>query len=421
MSNYTFDDNGNALAPESKSVTEINEYIKWLIDGEMQLQDVYVVGELSNFKRHTSGHCYFSLKDEHSEIRGVMFSSNARKLIFKPENGMKVIVRARVSVYPQGGTYQLYVSSMQPDGLGSLHLAFEQLKSKLAAEGLFDDIYKKVIPKYPRTIGLITSATGAAVRDIINVSKRRYPCVKLVLYPTLVQGPDAPQELIKAVEYFNIANNVDVIIIGRGGGSIEDLWAFNDEGLARAIFKSEIPVISAVGHEIDFTICDFVSDVRAPTPSAAAEIATPDMNEIIYSLTTAKQRMQGALASSLKDYKARFKTLKESRIFKNPLSMLDVPKMRFLTNVENLVGSMNEIQNEKKKQFIEINAKLSALNPMAVIARGYGAVFSDEKIIKSVKSINVGDVVTVVLSDGKLKATVNAREEAENAKKDTNI
>ena len=412
MVNYSFDDNGNQLPPTNKTVTEINEYIKWLIDGEVQLQDIYVVGELSNFKKHTTGHCYFSLKDEKSEIRAVMFSSYARRLNFKPENGMKIVVHARVSVYPQGGSYQLYVDNMQPDGLGSLYLAYEQLKEKLNKEGLFDEAHKKPIPKYPNKIGVITSPTGAAVRDIINVSKRRYPCVNIVLYPTLVQGPDASHELTRAVEYFNIENNVDVIIIGRGGGSIEDLWAFNDEKLARAIYNSKIPVISGVGHEIDFTICDFVADVRAATPSAAAEIATPDINKIINTLDYFEHRAKNIICGSIDYYKEKLNALKKHRVFLKPETMLDIPKMRFSATVENLKSAMLEINSSKRECFANINAKLLALNPMAVLARGYGAIFnSDNEIIKSSSSLKIGDTVKIKLYDGSIKATVTEREE----------
>ena len=412
MANYSFDDNGNLKQPASKSVSEINEYIKWLIDGEMQLQDIYVVGELSNFKKHTTGHCYFSLKDEKSEIRAIMFSSNARKLNFKPENGMKVIVHARVSVYAQGGAYQLYVDSMQPDGIGSLYLAYEQLKEKLNKEGLFDEAYKKPIPKYPKRIGVITSPTGAAIRDIINVSKRRYPCVQIVVFPTLVQGPEAALELTRAVEYFNISNNVDTIIIGRGGGSIEDLWAFNDENLARAIFKSNIPIVSGVGHEIDYTICDFVADVRAATPSAAAEIATPDIKEIRSLLDNFNNRVTNTFLGLISSYKSRLDGLSKSKVFLNPETMLDVPKMRFFTIAEKLESSIKSLHIKKKGEFAEIAGKLSMLNPMSVISRGYGAVFKDDStVIKSVKQVSDGENIKIIISDGKLNATVISREE----------
>lgn len=407
MANYSFDDNGNELPQKNKTVTEINDYIKWLIDGEAQLQDIYVIGELSNYKKHSSGHCYFSLKDEKSEIRAVMFSSYAKKLKFKPENGMKLVVHARVSVYPASGSYQLYVDDMQPDGIGSLYLAYEQLKQKLDREGLFDVSFKKPIPKYPKKIGVITSPTGAAIRDIINVTTRRMPSIQILLYPTLVQGPEAPYELTRAVEYFNIEKNVDVIIIGRGGGSIEDLWAFNDENLARAIFKSEIPIISGVGHEIDFTICDFVADIRAATPSAAAEIATTDVTEVIRILGGFEYRALNSLLGYVNYYKEKLCKFENSRIFKAPEAMLDVPKMRFSAIVESLKNAMSEINFINREKFANINAKLFSLNPMAVLSRGYGAIYNEnDEIIKSSKSVSVGDLIKVKLNDGEFKATV---------------
>ena len=411
MVNYSFDDNGNELPPKNKTVTEINEYIKWLIDGEAQLQDIYVVGELSNFKKHTTGHCYFSLKDEKSEIRAVMFASYARKLNFKPENGMKLLVHARVSVYPQGGSYQLYVDAMQPDGIGSLYLAYEQLKAKLSKEGLFNDEFKKPIPKYPNKIGVITSPTGAAIRDIINVATRRMPNVQILLYPTLVQGSEAAADLTKAVEYFNIENNVDVIIIGRGGGSIEDLWAFNDENLARAIFKSQIPVISGVGHEIDFTICDFVADLRAATPSQAAEVATTDINETIKILNGFETRAINSLLGYVSYYKEKLENIKNKRVFKIPESMLDIPKMRFSSIVEGLKSNMTEINMSYRERFAKVNSKLIALNPMSVLSRGYGAIYNENnEIVKSSKSVKNGDRVKVKLFDGDFNATVTEGE-----------
>lgn len=411
MVNYSFDDNGNELPPKNKTVTEINEYIKWLIDGEAQLQDIYVVGELSNFKKHTTGHCYFSLKDEKSEIRAVMFASYAKKLNFKPENGMKLLVHARVSVYPQGGSYQLYVDAMQPDGIGSLYLAYEQLKAKLSKEGLFNDEFKKPIPKYPNKIGVITSPTGAAIRDIINVATRRMPNVQILLYPTLVQGSEAAADLTKAVEYFNIENNVDVIIIGRGGGSIEDLWAFNDENLARAIFKSQIPVISGVGHEIDFTICDFVADIRAATPSQAAEFATTDINETIKILNGFETRAINSLLGYVSYYKEKLENIKNKRVFKIPESMLDIPKMRFSSIVEGLKSNMTEINMSYRERFAKVNSKLIALNPMSVLSRGYGAIYNENnEIVKSSKSVKNGDRVKVKLFDGDFNATVTEGE-----------
>lgn len=415
MINYSFDDNGNLLPPKSKSVTEINEYIKWLIDGEMQLQDLYVSGEISNFKRHTSGHCYFSLKDEKSEIKCIMFSTYARKLAFNIENGMKVIVHARVGVYPQAGTYQLYVDSIQPDGIGALYMSYEQLKVKLSKEGLFEENHKKPIPRFPSRIGVITSPTGAAIRDIINVATRRYPSVNIILYPTLVQGQQASSELVKAIEYFDITDSVDVIIIGRGGGSIEDLWAFNDEDLARAIYKCHIPVISGVGHEIDYTICDFVSDIRAATPSAAAEIATPDLNDLLGFLDSFQYRILNSFYGKFNEYKVKLSQLSSSSVFAKPLNMLDIPKMRLISMSDNLFSNMQLIIAKKRELFAKINAKLVTLNPMSVISRGYGAIYNENgKIIKSINDTSENENITICISDGKINAIVSSREEEKN-------
>jgi len=418
--NYRFDDNGNVLPPEPKTITEINAYIKCLIEEEALLQDVYAVGEISNFKNHyATGHYYLTLKDENSEIRAIMFRSYANKIKFKPQDGMRVIVHGRIGVYAQAGSYQMYIDSMQPDGIGDLHLAFEQLKAKLNSEGLFDASHKKELPQYPGAIGIITSSTGAAIRDIIKVATRRYPCAKLVLFPSLVQGNDAPLELIKGIEYFNIIKNVDVIIIGRGGGSIEDLWAFNDEALARAVYNSKIPVISAVGHEIDYTICDFVADVRAATPSHAAEIATPDISEILYRLNSFKDRALDAIVDNIGSYRAQLDSLSSSKVFTKPLTMLDVPTLKLSGITEKLLSSaMNDVR-EKRERFISINSKLLALNPMAVLSRGYGAVFNhDNNVVKSINDININDKITVKLNDGDFCATVTERRvaNAENKK-----
>ena len=410
--NYRFDENGNVLPPIPKSISEINSYIKGLIEEEALLQDVYAVGEISNFKNHyATGHFYLTLKDSNSEIRAIMFRAYASKIKFKPQDGLRVIVHGRIGVYPQAGSYQLYIDSMQPDGIGDLHLAYEQLKEKLDKEGLFDVSHKKVIPKYPRSIGVITSSTGAAVRDIIKVATRRYPCAKLVVFPTLVQGSEAPGELIKAVEYFNIMKSVDVMIIGRGGGSIEDLWAFNDEGLARAIYRSKIPIISAVGHEIDYTICDFVSDLRAATPSHAAELATPDINEIMYKLNSFNERAYDAIISNIETYKVCVDDLASSRVFKKPMTMLDMPNMKLSGVSERLLFAMKESISGERERFSVINSKLASLNPMAVLSRGYGAVFdNNNKVVNSVDKIGFNDEILVKLYDGSIKATVTAKE-----------
>lgn len=412
--NYRFDENGNVLPPEPKSISEINGYIKLLVEEEALLQDVYAVGEISNFKNHyATGHFYFTLKDENSEIRAIMFRSFANKIKFKPEDGMRVIIHGRIGVYAQTGSYQIYIDSMQPDGLGDLHLAFEQLKTKLDGEGLFDVTHKKALPQYPSAIGIITSSTGAAIRDIIKVATRRYPLAKLVLFPSLVQGTDAPSELVKGIEYFNIVKSVDVIVIGRGGGSIEDLWAFNDEYLARAIYKSEIPVISAVGHEIDYTICDFVADVRAATPSHAAELATPDINEILYRLNSFKDRALDSIIDNIGAYRARIDRLSFSRVFTKPLAMLDIPTLKLSNLIEKLGSSTLDSVSNKRERFICVNSKLATLNPMAVLSRGYGAVFDEKsKVIKSIQDVNENDKITVKLSDGDIYATVLERREA---------
>lgn len=410
--NYRFDDDGNVLPPIPKTISEINNYIKALVEEEALLQDIYAVGEISNFKHHyASGHFYFTLKDEGSEIRAVMFRSSAIKVKFKPQDGMKVIIHGRIGVYSQAGSYQIYVDSMQPDGIGSLHLAFEQLKQKLDNEGIFDEGHKLPLPKYPKSIGIITSSTGAAVRDIIKVATKRYPCCKLIVFPSLVQGNDAPKELINGIEYFNLFYPVDVIIIGRGGGSIEDLWAFNDETLAYSVYNSKIPIISAVGHEIDFTICDFVADVRAATPSHAAELATPDVQEIKYRLNEFKERAIGGIVDNFNAGKARVEALSCSKVFSKPLNILDIPMLKVTTLSEKLSSTMQMSLNEQKERFIKTNSKLIALNPMAVLNRGYGAVFDgSNKVIKSIDNVDINDEISVKIVDGVIKATVVGKE-----------
>ena len=309
--------------PGALTVTQLNEYIKRIIDTTPQLTSIYVKGEISNFKNHYgTGHYYFTLKDEGGQLRAVMFKSSAAKMKFLPENGMKITAHGRISAFVRDGTYQLYCDSMEPDGVGALYIAFEQLKKRLEADGLFDPSRKRPLPKIPMRVGIITSATGAAIRDMINVCGRRFPAAKLILYPSLVQGPGAPAELIAGVQYFNTVHSVDVIIIGRGGGSIEDLWAFNDEGLARAIAASVIPIISAVGHETDFTICDFVADRRAPTPSAAAELAVPDTAELKRKIQNIVSREANVLYSMLKIRRDKLDTLSHTRAMTNLLGIV---------------------------------------------------------------------------------------------------
>ena len=313
---------------QALSVTQLNEYLKMVLDGDRVLSNVFVRGEISNFKLYSSGHAYFTLKDDAGQLKSVMFRSYCSRLIFKPEDGMRVIAHGRVSVYESSGQYQLYVDDMQPDGAGSLAMRFEQLKRKLAAEGLFDEARKRPLPPMPRRIGVITSPSGAAVHDIINVLGRRFPAAEMILYPSEVQGAQAPAQLISGVEFFSMTGLVDVIILGRGGGSAEDLWAFNDEYLARAVASCSIPVISAVGHESDFTICDFVADRRAPTPSAAAEIAVPDMGEILRGLVSVRTGLQASMQKLIVQERRVLNQLTQSRVFARPDQMLDGFRMR---------------------------------------------------------------------------------------------
>ena len=404
---YKFDDQGRELLPPSKTVSEVNEYIKLLIEDEIQLQDLYVSAEISNFKHHSTGHMYFTLKDELSEIRAVMFRSYAQRVNFRIENGMKVLVHARVGVYERAGSYQLYVDSMQPDGIGSLYLAYEQLKAKLLSEGLFDEALKKPLPKFPKRIGVITSPTGAAVRDIIKVARNRCPFVDILLYPSAVQGRDAPYELTRAVEYFNLLDLVDVIIIGRGGGSLEDLWGFNDENLARAIFNSHIPIVSAVGHEIDFTICDFVADVRAATPSHAAELVVPDSRELKGRLDSIYSSIKNSITYILSDYRNLIDGYMKSKVLTDPLYMFDEKRMNLVSSTERLHASMDRKNKYLRSGIQRVSAQLTALNPLAVLSRGYGAVFNkDGDIVKSICGLEAGDSITVRVSDGDIKAEI---------------
>ncbi|MBQ7646032.1 MAG: exodeoxyribonuclease VII large subunit [Clostridia bacterium] len=388
------------------TVEQLNNYIKDCLDSSPLLKNVSVKGEISNCGVHTaSGHMYFTLKDGNSLIKAVMFRMNVQKLNFKPENGLKVICTGRVAVFVRDGTYQIYAESMEPDGIGSLYIAFEQLKEKLRKEGLFDQEHKKKLPKIPFRVGVITSPTGAAVRDIINISGRRFPAAKIILYPCTVQGNTAAPMLTEAINYFDRTASADVIIIGRGGGSIEDLWAFNDETLARAIYNCRIPVVSAVGHETDFTICDFVSDVRAPTPSAAAEIALPDSANINKMLGNVIRRMNSILFLKLDNGRKLLETLSASRALKEPGTYFDDKKM-YVAALEGRLGNAFERKYSRSCAALEsMSAKLGALDPLAVLKRGYAAVFSESgSVINSEKQIKNGETFTLELSDGSLKA-----------------
>lgn len=395
------------LTPKIISISQLNFYVKSLLDADSHLNCVFVTGEISNLKDHySSGHIYLSLKDEKSVISCVMFAGYTRTLKFKPQNGMKIIARGRVTLYEPTGQYQLYIEDMQPDGVGALALAFDQLKNKLQQQGLFEQAHKKPIPKFPHTIGVITSPTGAAVQDIKNILLRRFPSVDIVLYPVLVQGENASAQLVDAINTMSYYNAADVIIIGRGGGSIEDLWAFNSEELAYAIYACNIPVISAVGHETDFTICDFVADLRAPTPSAAAELAVPDCMELKSSLYTQQQYLSSLIDVRIKKYEqavsqlnARFDKSSPEKYILNCEHYLDVTAK----SVNTLMQSKLQLNSERIKS---ISAKLEALSPLAVLARGYCVTQKDDKTVTSVKQLNSEDVIDVQFKDGKIKAKV---------------
>lgn len=391
------------------TVSQLNFYIKSLLDESPALREIYITGEISNLTDHyRSGHIYLSLKDEKALVRAVMFAGNARHLRFKPEEGMKVIARGRVSVYEATGQYQLYIEDMQPDGIGALNLAYEQLKKKLSAEGLFSEDIKKPIPAYPKRIGVITSPTGAAVQDILNILGRRYPIAEVVFCPVLVQGENASAQLIDAIERFNKANAADVIIIGRGGGSIEDLWAFNDEKLARTIAKSDIPVISAVGHETDFTICDFVADLRAPTPSAAAELATPNMTELLSYFKSVKDSLPAIMQRRIDFEKQELDNLASSKVLLSPEEFINIRKNELDMLSADMIKAFKAILSENQRDFVALSAKLDALSPLSVLSRGYSIVQNKNKVIKSAKELNIGQNIMVKLSDGKAECEVKA-------------
>ena len=394
------------------SVTEVNQYIKSIIDGVPQLGDLLIRGELSNYKVYPSGHHYFTLKDGESAIRCVMFRSSAGRLRFRPESGMRVIAGGRISVYPRDGAYQLYCTSLSADGIGDLYVAFEQLKDKLNREGLFDPAHKKALPLYPRRIAIVTSSAGAAVHDMIRILRRRYPIAKVLLLPVRVQGVEAPPEIVGAIRYANRWQLADVLIVGRGGGSIEDLWAFNDERVARAIYASEIPVISAVGHEPDVTISDFVADRRASTPSNAAEIAVPDQAELWKRLDSAGRAMaQGAL-NTLEKADAQWKTLASKRVLTDPMAFVDDRRMQ-LDSVQQRMGLTAHRQLSRRQQrFATLAASLDALSPLKVLGRGYAmAQTTDGTVLRTSQQVQEGDRIHVRLGQGALDCTVDRKED----------
>ena len=392
------------------TVTQINKYIKYKMDNDSNLNVVYLKGEISNFKNHSSGHLYFTIKDESSRILAVMFRNNAQKINFKPVDGSKVLVVGRISCYEASGNYQIYVEEMLEDGVGNLYLEFERLKKKLGEKGYFDDCYKKQIPKFPKKIGIITAPTGAAIRDIITTINRRYKLVELFIFPSLVQGENAKEDIVKNIELAN-TYDLDVIILGRGGGSIEDLWAFNEEIVADAVFKSEIPIISAVGHEIDFTISDFVSDLRAPTPTAAAELAVPNTIDLINYIKQLEIRSNKSVLNLLDINKNKITSLLNSYVLKNTRNMYEVKAQK----LDNLVDKLNLLikrnLNDNNNKFINILNKLDALNPINTIKRGYSITKIDDVVITSVSDITNDSIITTDLADGKIISKVMNVEE----------
>lgn len=415
------------MNPNYITVTQLTKYIKYKIDNDVNLENVYLKGEISNFKAHTRGHFYFTIKDENTRINAVMFSSNASRIKFMPTDGMKVLVSGKISVYEATGGYQIYVNEMLEDGVGNLYIAFEQLKKKLELEGLFDPYKKKKIPKIPTTIGIITAPTGAAIKDILSTIKRRWPIAKTILFPSLVQGEEAANDIVRNI---NLAKkyDLDVLIVGRGGGSIEDLWPFNEEIVARAIYDLDIPVISAVGHEIDFTISDFVADLRAPTPTGAAEMAVPNISDVTNYLKQLELRLITNITNNINIKKELFKKLENSFVLKNPLTIYEVKEQKFDNLYErllisyknlvnnnsnkvilinnNLINSMNNLLNNNTNKYNNLLQKLETLNPILTLKRGYSIVKSNNKAIDSIKKIKKDDIINIELQDGSIDAKV---------------
>ncbi len=393
------------------TVTQINNYIKAIIERTEVLQNVWIKGEISNLKYHSSGHVYLTLKDEGAALRAVMFKGAVMRLPFKMENGMKVSANGRIGVFERDGAYQLYIENMEQEGQGDLFRKLEELKKKLSLEGIFDEKHKKTIPRFPKSVGVVTSPTGAAVRDILNILKRRYPLAEVYLYPALVQGVNAAPSIVKGIEFFNTMHPVDVLIVGRGGGSIEDLWAFNEEITVRAVFASHIPIISAVGHETDFTLSDAAADLRAPTPSAAAEIAVPDKDELGINLEKYQKRLKTLLLKKAEDSEVRL----------NLISQRTSPES-FLRRIENLmqltdrsfdllVHSYSARVDKKTSLLSEQAVKLDALSPLKVFDRGYSVAYSQDKVLRSIKQVSNNDHIKIVLSDGKVSAQVTGIED----------
>ena len=397
--------NNNANA--ALSVTDVNRYIKSLICSDEVLSSVAVRGEISNFKRHSAGHLYFTLKDDGAEIAAVMFRSDASRMTFNPADGMRVVVYGNIDVYEKSGRYQLYARTMISDGIGAMAMAYERLKKKLEAEGLFAEERKRPLPRFPQRIGVITAPTGAAIRDILNITGRRYPQAEIRIYPSLVQGADAPESLRMGVEYLNAEGSCDVLIIGRGGGSIEDLWAFNDEALTRAVAASSIPIISAVGHETDFTLCDFAADRRAPTPSAAAELAVPDASALLGYTVEAGARLDKRIYDILTLKGTAVQRMSEALDARSPEARLARMKEQTENKKERLELLIERVYDKKSAEYRELAKRLGALNPLAVLNRGYSAVKDDEgRIIGKAADMSVGQEVTLIMADGSARAKI---------------
>ena len=397
------------------SITQINEYIRSAMDTDPILTSLAVRGEISNYKCYPSGHHYFTLKDENAALKCVMFKASATRLRFRPENGMKVIAFGRITVYPRDGAYQLYCTAMTVDGVGDLHAAFEQLKSKLEAQGLFDPAHKKTIPAFPTVVGIVTSSAGAAVHDILRILNKRWPSVRVRILPVRVQGAEAPPEIAAAIRFANAHKLADVLIVGRGGGSIEDLWAFNDERVAYAIYDSDIPVISAVGHEPDVTISDYVADLRAATPSNAAELAVPDQNTIYQHLDHFNEAMASALKKQLFSARRHLNTLSQSAILQDPRRIPDQKALQLSALQDRLISAADRSVARKKQQYIALTAKLDAMSPLKVLSRGYSMVTDPSgTVIRSVKQLQENDIVRITLGDGTCAASISEVKENKN-------
>lgn len=395
------------MAQQVLSISQLNEYIRGKLDSDALLNGVAVRGEISNYKVYPSGHHYFTLKDETSALKCVMFKGNAMRLRFRPDNGVKVIAMGKISVYPRDGVYQLYCTAMAMDGIGDLYAAFEQLKAKLAAQGLFDPSHKKPIPKYPGTIGIVTSSAGAAIHDMLRILRKRYPLTKVLLLPVRVQGVEAPGEIAAAIRYANYHRLADLLIVGRGGGSIEDLWAFNDERVAYAIYESEIPVISAVGHEPDVTISDFVADLRAATPSNAAELAVQDRQALEQNLDSMATAMATALNRQLKAARQHLDVLRKSPALQSPMGYLQQRQKSLQLLQNRLVAAENQCISRNNQRYIALTAKLDAMSPLKVLTRGYAMAQSPSgEVIRSVSQVQIGDQIKISFSDGTLSAAV---------------